>query len=285
MRAILIALMIIGGLILAGCLNGNPGLGNTTNTTNTTSGTNITIPPGYEVPDYCQKDSDCVRLNSCCDCGLGQYANIYNQKPPCTGPRCMCAIMLADISCNNNKCVGTPAIQVNPTANLTFVSGSGTCGIEVPPQREDTADGIALSGSVGSGSACRKAYGELIMQTPDLYILNITTRAIPGVAACIDCLGTIPWNATITGYGGQVDVYYDDRQVLPSPPGKSGFCGWSTNGTCSTDSDCTTGGCSSQVCQSTSENPVVTTCIYRECFDSAARGLSCGCVLGKCQWG
>ena len=62
------------------------------------------------------------------------------------------------------------------------------------------------------------------------------------------------------------------------------FCGWSTNGSCSSDSGCTTGGCSGQVCQSINEEPVVTTCEYRECYDDEAYGLECGCVNGQCQW-
>jgi len=62
------------------------------------------------------------------------------------------------------------------------------------------------------------------------------------------------------------------------------FCGWSTAGLCSNDSDCMTGGCSGQVCQSTSEEPVVTTCEYSECYNAEAYGLSCGCVNGRCEW-
>jgi len=62
-------------------------------------------PPGYGVKDYCQKDSDCVRLNKCCDCGLGEYVNIYNQGPECTGPRCLCPIAISHGGCQENKCV------------------------------------------------------------------------------------------------------------------------------------------------------------------------------------
>ncbi len=64
----------------------------------------------------------------------------------------------------------------------------------------------------------------------------------------------------------------------------SGFCGSSTNGACSTDSDCMKGGCSGQVCQGKSEEPIITTCEFRECYDSVRYGVSCGCVSNKCQW-
>jgi len=70
---------------------------------------------------------------------------------------------------------------------------------------------------------------------------------------------------------------------LEEVPGDE-FCGWSTNGACSSDSECVTGGCSGQVCQSTSEEPVATTCEWRNCYDASKYGLSCGCVVGECKW-
>ncbi|MBI5228974.1 eight-cysteine-cluster domain-containing protein [Candidatus Micrarchaeota archaeon] len=63
-----------------------------------------------------------------------------------------------------------------------------------------------------------------------------------------------------------------------------GFCGSSTYGRCSSNANCTTGGCSGQVCQSRTEESVVTTCEWRECFDETKYGLSCKCVSGGCKW-
>jgi len=63
-----------------------------------------------------------------------------------------------------------------------------------------------------------------------------------------------------------------------------GFCGTSTEASCENDSDCTTDGCSGQICRSTSEEPTITTCIYKDCYDDAKYGVSCGCVDGKCRW-
>lgn len=65
---------------------------------------------------------------------------------------------------------------------------------------------------------------------------------------------------------------------------KQGFCGWSTNGTCSSNSDCIVGGCSSQVCQSKNEEPVITTCIYSTCYNADSFGVKCICNNNKCQW-
>jgi len=62
------------------------------------------------------------------------------------------------------------------------------------------------------------------------------------------------------------------------------FCGWATEGTCSTDEDCIVGGCSNQVCQSISEEPIVTTCEYKECYNAQTFGVSCKCLSNKCQW-
>ncbi len=241
---------------------------------------NTTIPAGYEVKDYCQQDSDCVRLNSCCDCGAGTYVNKYNQQQPiCSGPRCLCPVAPSSGACVDNKCV---AVQGYNTVGLVFNSSNGRCGNETAPQLSYVDGGMDLNGSVGGGSACRYAVAQ-IFPGDGGYTLNISTRAIPGVDTCIDCAGTIPWSANISGYNGSLTVYYDGRLVYP--PSQGGFCGWSTNGACASDADCVRGGCSGEVCQSASEQPAVTSCIYKSCNDPKAAGVSCGCVAGKCQWG
>lgn len=65
---------------------------------------------------------------------------------------------------------------------------------------------------------------------------------------------------------------------------KEDFCGISTEGLCSSDSDCITGGCSGQVCQSKNQEPVVTICDMKECYNAAKYGLECKCLNNKCQW-
>ena len=69
----------------------------------------------------------------------------------------------------------------------------------------------------------------------------------------------------------------------PSQP-KEGFCGTSTYGKCQKDSDCISGGCSSQVCQSRSEESIITTCEWRECYNAKTYNLECKCLNQKCQW-
>jgi eight-cysteine-cluster-containing protein len=75
------------------------------------------------------------------------------------------------------------------------------------------------------------------------------------------------------------------QEVLPRKPDQQeDFCGRSTHGNCATDSGCVKGGCSGQVCQSKDEEPVITTCEWRECYNASAYGLGCVCVNEQCRW-
>jgi|GEM_PF-1210148 eight-cysteine-cluster-containing protein len=65
---------------------------------------------------------------------------------------------------------------------------------------------------------------------------------------------------------------------------QTGFCGFSTYGECVTDRDCMVGGCSGQVCQSKFEEPVITTCEWKECYDTEKYDVQCRCIENKCQW-
>jgi eight-cysteine-cluster-containing protein len=47
---------------------------------------------------------------------------------------------------------------------------------------------------------------------------------------------------------------------------------------CTSDADCTTGGCGGEVCHGVG-NDVTSTC---DC--TAPQGISCGCVNGSCSW-
>lgn len=67
-------------------------------------------------------------------------------------------------------------------------------------------------------------------------------------------------------------------------PGNESFCGISTYGICYSDSDCMKGGCSGQVCRSKSEEPITTTCEWRDCYDADRYDLRCKCSQGRCRW-
>jgi len=64
----------------------------------------------------------------------------------------------------------------------------------------------------------------------------------------------------------------------------SGFCGTSTESPCDEDDDCRTGGCSGQICQSSKEEGLASTCEYRDCYNNEAYDMRCGCFEGRCKW-
>jgi eight-cysteine-cluster-containing protein len=88
------------------------------------------------------------------------------------------------------------------------------------------------------------------------------------------------WQTWVYGWNGSIFVFNQELSDLLS----GGFCGWSTLDQCFSDSDCVTGGCSSQVCQSKGEEPVVTTCEWQDCYRDEIYDLSCKCLDNKCQW-
>ena len=91
----------------------------------------------------------------------------------------------------------------------------------------------------------------------------------------------------ISGCLGQVNADIKENATTNLTGGSAslgGFCGLSTNGACENDSDCMTSGCSSQVCQSANDEPAITTCEYRECYDRETFAVECGCVSNQCQW-
>ncbi len=65
---------------------------------------------------------------------------------------------------------------------------------------------------------------------------------------------------------------------------ENNFCFRSTYGTCDSISDCIAGGCSGQICQAKSEEPMMSTCEYADCYNAEAYDLECQCVQEKCQW-
>lgn len=72
--------------------------------------------------------------------------------------------------------------------------------------------------------------------------------------------------------------------TVQEPVNEESFCGTSTNGSCSSNSECITAGCSGQICQSSSEEERISTCEYRECYDKTKYSLSCSCKENQCQW-
>ena len=78
--------------------------------------------------------------------------------------------------------------------------------------------------------------------------------------------------------GPDTEVFTD-----PTEP-EEDFCGRSSYGKCLTDLNCITGGCSKEVCQSKDEEPVITTCVFKECYNVEKYSRQCKCVNEQCQW-
>lgn len=69
----------------------------------------------------------------------------------------------------------------------------------------------------------------------------------------------------------------------PSNPADE-FCGSSTEFNCSTSVDCQTAGCSGQICMGKDEEPISTTCEWRDCYNETMYDLTCQCLNSQCQW-
>jgi hypothetical protein len=68
--------------------------------------------------DYCERDWDCVRQSSTCDCGLGEWVNHRFYRPvPDGAPVCACAWRDAMGACRENHCVGVPDTMSEPAVN------------------------------------------------------------------------------------------------------------------------------------------------------------------------
>jgi len=96
------------------------------------------------------------------------------------------------------------------------------------------------------------------------------------------------WTIGFLIVGGLLVSYYFedwDFDYNKTITNKSGFCGTSTFYECEQDSDCTSGGCSGQICQGVDEEKQVSICNYKECYDDEVFNVVCGCVENKCQWG
>jgi len=78
--------------------------------------------------------------------------------------------------------------------------------------------------------------------------------------------------------------YWCPEGQMCCTPDEGYFCGWSTMGACEQDGDCVLDGCSGEVCRSSTDEPVDTTCEYKECKDAVKYEKTCGCVRNKCVW-
>lgn len=88
--------------------------------------------------------------------------------------------------------------------------------------------------------------------------------------------------------GNEVEVEIEnegeDNELRNSVRLRENFCGSSTFAACEEDIDCVVGGCSQAVCQGANEEPAITTCEFRECYNTTKYDAECKCEDKKCRW-
>jgi eight-cysteine-cluster-containing protein len=218
----------------------------------------------------CKEDADCTCginvITKECDYGIAECINDFQQWPDfCTG-----IAGNLEIVCKDNQCVQV----VKPTGCTTDADctyGAEWCerGICVPcDKRGQTCTILCVLVEPRNGCQpceCQTSY------TPCTSSDQCSLGQICDKSECVSCCPGSTGACVSACCGKCVSEL-------------GGFCGWSSNGPCAADADCVTGGCSGQVCQSISEEPVITTCEWSECYSAKAYGVSCGCVNATCQW-
>ncbi|MEM5778209.1 MAG: metalloregulator ArsR/SmtB family transcription factor [Candidatus Aenigmatarchaeota archaeon] len=108
---------------------------------------------------------------------------------------------------------------------------------------------------------------------------NLTEKGESLIKPKIPVQFVIVLSITLIIIAGFVYINYANNYVF-----NQSLAGQKIANECSTDFDCSVGGCSSQICgkKGVIEN-VVTTCEWKEEYD-CLRLTNCKCIEGKCQW-
>ncbi len=197
----------------------------------------------------------------------------YIDTTDCLSPSSMLPVNIA-VTDKNGNCVWLYNAAPPATCCMLPVTSGATY------QSSPLLPGESITySSLGLGWNEETSDGKTI--TPGLYtakgfvvgVWNTSTTFFTTSTISTSCNNTLP---------PSVPVKFSF--VDPSNAYKDGFCGWSTGALCTTDQDCTASGCSGQVCTSVASGGVMTTCEWRECYDSKAYNVSCACVNNQCIW-
>jgi len=79
-------------------------------------------------------------------------------------------------------------------------------------------------------------------------------------------------------------IFFEGAGYAASNSFQEPFCGSSTYDACNSNSDCVAGGCSGSICSSKTREPIVSNCLWRDCFDKEKYNAKCECVNKQCAW-
>ncbi|APR79401.1 Tryptophan synthase alpha chain [Minicystis rosea] len=182
-------------------------------------------------------------------------------------------------SVNGGGTGGTGATASSSTGGT--IADGGSCGIGGSwgdggsSGGDGTSTGNGGSGGQGSGCVAGGCSGQLcVEENSDIG----TTCEWQEVYACFHAFGVCE-----RGAGGEcgwrqtkeLEACIDADGRLPA----TGQCVRNAGDACSSDDDCSAGGCGGEVCFNPSLSSGVSTC---DCTTPAK--ASCGCVEGKCAW-
>ena len=95
----------------------------------------------------------------------------------------------------------------------------------------------------------------------------------------------VNWENGIEDIDRNPDGSINDPRDSDSTRESADHYGTSTFASCQANSDCGTGGCSSEFCSSSDDaRDIISVCILPSGSSPASAGYSCGCVQNKCQW-
>ena len=109
-------------------------------------------------------------------------------------------------------------VQGNVINNFRFESSEGSCGITSQTISANVSrTHIGFTGFVSLPNPCMRLEANYTVSNgnPDLILVKLTAKAIPGIATCIQCIGMASYSGSfdINSKNFEVGIKYND-QVL-----------------------------------------------------------------------
>lgn len=250
-----------------------------------------------QTPVVCKTDADCAHGSVCeptnpgmCDDSSKHCVPGCHQASDCDTDQ-TCTILNCFTCPCPGQCLSKPSCSDQTYSRACTVDADCTCGVNVVTKTCDYGIAACIDSSQQCPDFCGGIAGNLEIVCKDNQCVQIT-RPASTCTTDADCKYGAEW--CVTGAcvpcdnSGQVCtiacLLVEPRNGCQPCKCQTSFCGWSSNGPCASDADCTTGGCSGQVCQSKNEEPIITTCEWRDCYSAQVYGVTCGCIDKQCRW-